>query len=398
MPSFGKLQRMKFKVNRKGILDCGIKAMNSHGTSHALLEFDFFGEDGSGLGPTLEFYSLSAAALRELDFLWRPTDKGTLFPAPLNPESFESGIRGVSIQKICQLFKLAGWLCARAIVDDRMIDLPFADIFWDLVLGKHGTLIDLKRVDQRNGSFFLELDRLRARKAAIMHTPELTMEQKKRQVEGLTIGDGYKLSDIELNFVLQGFDHIELKRGGSDILLTLDNIDEYLDLTTIYTLYKTIYPQVNAFREGFEQVLSVESLKCFKADELEDVICGWKEEKWDAMLLSEQIAPCHGYDKSAPQYMFLIEYLCKLNVVMQRQFLQYATGSPRLPLGGFSKLTPKLTIAKRMTPEGKKPDDFLPSVMTCQNFLKVPEYSSFAVLQAKFDYALKEGQNSFTLS
>ena len=133
-------------------------------------------------------------------------------------------------------------------------------------------------------------------------------------------------------------------------------------------------------------------------EELEDLICGGKEEKWDPIMLGENITPSHGFDKTSMTYMFLIEYLSKLNTATQRQFLQYATGSPRLPYGGFSKLSPSLTIAKRITPEGKKPDDFLPSVMTCQNYIKVPDYSSYSALQNKFDYALKEGLNSFTLS
>lgn len=44
------------------------------------------------------------------------------------------------------------------------------------------------------------------------------------------------------------------------------------------------------------------------------------------------------------------------------------------------------------------PDIFLPSVMTCQNFLKIPEYSTLEILTERFDVASKEGQESFTLS
>jgi E3 ubiquitin-protein ligase TRIP12 len=145
-------------------------------------------------------------------------------------------------------------------------------------------------------------------------------------------------------------------------------------------------------------VFDINSLKCFKAEELEDLVCGGKEEKWSVGMLAEHLTPTQGYDKNSPVYLYLLEYLAQIPVPMQRLFLQYVTGSPRLPYGGFVQLSPKLTIAKRITPEGKDPNKFLPSVMTCQNFLKVPEYTSYAVLQAKFDYALKEGQNSFTLS
>ena len=105
-----------------------------------------------------------------------------------------------------------------------------------------------------------------------------------------------------------------------------------------------------------------------------------------------------GYSKDSPQFGYLVQYLSKLDLGMQKLFLRYVTGSPRLPFGGFARLNPVMTMAKRLTPEGDCPDLYLPSVMTCQNYLKVPEYSSFEVLAQKFDYALKEGQNEFTLS
>jgi len=36
--------------------------------------------------------------------------------------------------------------------------------------------------------------------------------------------------------------------------------------------------------------------------------------------------------------------------------------------------------------------------MTCQNYVKLPDYSSLEVLKAKMNYAIKEGLNSFNLS
>jgi E3 ubiquitin-protein ligase TRIP12 len=43
-------------------------------------------------------------------------------------------------------------------------------------------------------------------------------------------------------------------------------------------------------------------------------------------------------------------------------------------------------------------DDYLPTVMTCQNYLKIPEYSSAQVLREKLFLALEEGGNAFHLS
>jgi len=43
-------------------------------------------------------------------------------------------------------------------------------------------------------------------------------------------------------------------------------------------------------------------------------------------------------------------------------------------------------------------DEYLPSVMTCVNYLKMPDYSGLEILKARLGVAIKEGQGSFHLS
>ena len=43
-------------------------------------------------------------------------------------------------------------------------------------------------------------------------------------------------------------------------------------------------------------------------------------------------------------------------------------------------------------------DDYLPSVMTCVNYLKLPDYSTKAMVKQRLFYAIDEGQASFHLS
>lgn len=43
-------------------------------------------------------------------------------------------------------------------------------------------------------------------------------------------------------------------------------------------------------------------------------------------------------------------------------------------------------------------DDYLPSVMTCVNYLKLPNYSTLDVMRNKIMLAIKEGQGAFHLS
>lgn len=65
---------------------------------------------------------------------------------------------------------------------------------------------------------------------------------------------------------------------------------------------------------------------------------------------------------------------------------------------GFRGLNPPLTVVRKPHEAPLSPDDYLPSVMTCVNYLKLPAYSSKEVLAAKLSTAMKEGGGSFHLS
>jgi E3 ubiquitin-protein ligase TRIP12 len=54
----GRLQRQKVRVSRSRILDSAAKVMEMYSNQKAFLEVEYFGEVGTGLGPTLEFYTL----------------------------------------------------------------------------------------------------------------------------------------------------------------------------------------------------------------------------------------------------------------------------------------------------------------------------------------------------
>lgn len=65
---------------------------------------------------------------------------------------------------------------------------------------------------------------------------------------------------------------------------------------------------------------------------------------------------------------------------------------------GFKNLHPAFTVVCKPFEAPLKADDYLPSVMTCANYLKMPDYSTKEVMMAKFKTAYEEGQGSFHLS
>ncbi|CAF3961882.1 unnamed protein product, partial [Rotaria sordida] len=66
----------------------------------------------------------------------------------------------------------------------------------------------------------------------------------------------------------------------------------------------------------------------------------------------------------------------------------------------FRMLHPPLTIVRKTAENNSdnNPDLFLPSVMTCVNYLKLPDYSSKEIMKAKLTTAIRDGQYAFLLS
>jgi E3 ubiquitin-protein ligase TRIP12 len=65
---------------------------------------------------------------------------------------------------------------------------------------------------------------------------------------------------------------------------------------------------------------------------------------------------------------------------------------------GLRSLVPQLTIVRKTVEGNDCPDNYLPSVMTCVNYLKLPEYSNIDIMKKKINKAITDGQLSFNLS
>ena len=56
------------------------------------------------------------------------------------------------------------------------------------------------------------------------------------------------------------------------------------------------------------------------------------------------------------------------------------------------------TIVQKRPENGISPDAYLPSVMTCANYVKLPDYSSKEIMRERLVTAINEGQGAFYLS
>jgi E3 ubiquitin-protein ligase TRIP12 len=131
----------------------------------------------------------------------------------------------------------------------------------------------------------------------------------------------------------------------------------------------------------------------------------------------DSIKADHGFNMDSRSVRNLLDTMSQFTLQQRRDFLQFVTGSPKLPIGGkysrplcfdskgqrltgigFKNLTPMFTVVCRPSEPPYTPDDYLPSVMTCVNYLKLPDYSTAEILRERLDVAMREGQGAFHLS
>ena len=381
-----KSMRLKIIVERDSIIKYGLQLLDNPVTSrfNGYLEFEYMGEIGNGLGPTLEFYRLLIEKLYERKELWYKTTDNTIYPA--------LGLNNDKNSLI--LFKLLGYIIARAIYDDRLIDFPLSKVFWDLLLNRSVKFSYINFIDKDLYKFLEDILVLINKKKELLEKEKYISDE---DLENKILYNGTKLSSADIYFTFPGYD-IELKKDGNKILLCMKNVEEYVNLIYDFIFYKGINNVTESFREGFNIVININEIKCFTSEELEEFIFGCDEQEWDKDILFENIKPEHGYNKKSDIFNYLIKYMTSLNKDEKRQFLIFTTGASRLPLGGFKSLNPKLTVVKKSMNGNENPDKFLPTVMTCQNYLKIPEYSSYEIFKEKFNLAMNEGGNEFHLS
>ncbi|KAJ7324841.1 hypothetical protein JRQ81_017861 [Phrynocephalus forsythii] len=408
-----RLDRKKRTVNRDELLKQAESVMQDLGSSRAMLEIQYENEVGTGLGPTLEFYALVSQELQRADLgLWRGEEvtlahpkgsqEGTkyihnlqgLFALP-----FGRTAKPAHIAKVKMKFRFLGKLMAKAIMDFRLVDLPLGLPFYKWMLRQETSLTshDLFSIDPVVARSVYHLEEIVRQKKRLEQDKTQTKESLQYALETLTM-NGCSVEDLGLDFTLPGFPNIELKKGGKDIPVTIHNLEEYLRLVIFWALNEGVSRQFDSFRDGFESVFPLSHLQYFYPEELDQLLCGSKTDAWDAKTLMECCRPDHGYTHDSRAVKFLFEILSSFDSEQQRLFLQFVTGSPRLPVGGFRSLNPPLTIVRKTFESTENPDDFLPSVMTCVNYLKLPDYSSIEIMREKLLIAAREGQQSFHLS
>ncbi|XP_076442551.1 E3 ubiquitin-protein ligase HECTD1-like isoform X4 [Babylonia areolata] len=488
----GRLKHERVMVPRsKELLDWAMQVMRHHGPRKAVLEIEFKGEEGTGLGPTLEFYALVSAELQQKslglwlcdddhhDMLEREVDIGEgtkppgyyiqrasgLFPAPYPQD-------GDHIEQVESHFRFLGTLLAKCLQDNRLIDLPLSRPFLKLLcmgevgqgltrqltlssldsssggeMGRSigadtlteswlsedssGELIasiqemekemkldpdrakqlrhppwysgiltedDFEAVDPHRAVFLRQLRELSMRKQRILRDKGLSEDQKNIQLEQLALpspqdaSSSIQLDELGLTFQFNpsstvcGYQTHDLKLDGENEDVTLDNVEEYIDLVMDFCFNSGIQRQMDAFREGFNVVFPMEKLHMFSPMELGSILCGDQAPSWTKEDILNYTEPKLGYTRESPGFLRFVNVLSHLSPDERKAFLQFTTGCSSLPPGGLANLHPRLTVVRKV--DGN--DHSYPSVNTCVHYLKLPEYSTEEILRHRLLAATHE--------
>ncbi len=340
-PLMGRLQRQKVRISRTRILESALKVMEMYGGSPSVLEVEYFEEVGTGLGPTLEFYSTVSKEFSKKKLkMWRENESNDhddyafgklgLFPTPMGQEESESEAG----KKLLHLFKMLGNFVARSMLDSRIIDVSFNPTFFRLANGyvTVPSIALIRTVDHDLAQSLTQVKQFVTAKAQIEEDVHMSPAQKAHALHDICV-QGARVDDLMLDFTLPGYPSIELVQNGSSTPVTIDNVGLYVERVLEMTVGAGVTKQIEAFKSGFSQVFSYSSLRAFTPDEL-IMLFGRVEEDWSLETLMDSIKADHGFNMDSKSVKNLLQTMSELDPTQRRDFLQFVTGSPKLPIGG----------------------------------------------------------------
>ena len=157
---------------------------------------------------------------------------------------------------------------------------------------------------------------------------------------------------------------IPLKPNGENILIDINNKNEYVELYLDWYFNKSIQEYFNSFEKGFYCVFNRNLSKVLTPDELELIICGTQILDFNELKKACQYEE---YTKDSETIKYFWEILLDFNEEEKKKFLSFVTGCDRAPIDGLGSL--RITISNGGTDIKQ-----LPSAHTCFDNLILPDY------------------------
>ncbi|OMO50799.1 hypothetical protein CCACVL1_30240 [Corchorus capsularis] len=360
---------LRISVRRAYILEDSYNQLRMRSTQDlkGRLTVHFQGEEGIDAGGlTREWYQLLSRVI---------FDKGALlFTTVGNESTFQPNPNSVYQTEHLSYFKFVGRVVGKALFDGQLLDVHFTRSFYKHILGVKVTYHDIEAIDPdyfKNLKWMLEND--------ISDVLDLTFSIDADE-EKLILYERTQVTDYELI------------PGGRNIKVTEENKHQYVDLVAEHRLTTAIRPQINAFLEGFNELIPRELISIFNDKELELLISGLPDIDLDDMRANTEYS---GYSAASPVIQWFWEVVQGLSKEDKARLLQFVTGTSKVPLEGFSALQGISGSQKFQIHKAYGSPDHLPSAHTCFNQLDLPEYPSKEHLEERLLLAIHEANEGF---
>lgn len=360
---------LRISVRRAYILEDSYNQLRMRPTRDlkGRLTVHFQGEEGIDAGGlTREWYQLLSRVI---------FDKGALlFTTVGNESTFQPNPNSVYQTEHLSYFKFVGRVVGKALFDGQLLDVHFTRSFYKHILGVKVTYHDIEAIDPdyfKNLKWMLEND--------ISDILDLTFSIDADE-EKLILYERTEVTDYELI------------PNGRNIRVTEENKHEYVDLVAKHRLTTAIRPQINAFLEGFSELIPRDLISIFHDKELELLISGLPDIDLDDMRANTEYS---GYSAGSPVIQWFWEVVQNLSKEDKARLLQFVTGTSKVPLEGFSALQGISGSQKFQIHMAYGSPDHLPSAHTCFNQLDLPEYPSKEHLEERLLLAIHEANEGF---
>ena len=351
----------RITIDRFNLLQTSFSALRhrSRNFFRGKLVVSFKNEEGEDAGGVARewFLKLSLAFLNSDYNYFRPASHGYAYHP--SDTALETGADpGV--------FKFVGRVVGKALFDGHYLDAHFTRAFYKQMVGRPLNYSDFEDYDPQ---YFKNL------KWLLENDPE-------------SLGLTFTVEETAFGVSSE----VELKPGGATLDVTQENKLEYVDLLVKRKLLDNVRNQVESFLAGLYDVVPPALLKIFSAKEIELMISGLPE--INIKDLEEQ-TEYNGYTKDSQVIKWFWKTLRKFDTEMKAGFLQFVTGTSKVPLEGFGHLKGMGGNIQRFQIHKSFNNKNLPTSHTCMNQLDLPEYPTEAELLSKLSKAIEFGKEGF---
>jgi E3 ubiquitin-protein ligase HUWE1 len=212
----------------------------------------------------------------------------------------------------------------------------------------------------------------------------------------------YDLGDIGLDLTFSIEDHsfgrcrtVDLIPDGSQVPVTEENKEKYVSLVCQHRMTTSISSQIKAYLDGFYELVSRDLIAIFTPREVELLISGLPDIDVHDLKQNTDYVSWKATDR---QIQWFWNVLFSLSRNQKAAFLQFVTGSSKVPLAGFGELPGMRGVQKFSIHKTSGSSGALMSAHTCFNSLDLPVYNSEEELREKLLYAINEGGGTFLLA